>query len=92
MVFSSSLFFPSVEVIFLLLILLKLEGDTLILHVMLTGTDYNEIRTSLAASYFTFVLLVKSVITTMFNICSMGTKVMNLSLTVGSFFSLDRAF
>lgn len=52
---------------------------------MLTGTNYNGIRNCSAASYFIYALLVKSIITN--NICSMGTKVMNLSLTNGSFLS-----
>lgn len=52
---------------------------------MLTGTNYNGIRNCSAASYFIYALLVKSIITN--NICSMGTKVMNWSLTNGSFLS-----
>lgn len=85
---SGSLFFPCVEVIFHLLIFVKLEDITLILHiVMLTGTNYNGIRNCSAASHFIYALLVKSIIPN--NICSTGTKVVNLSLTNGSF-SLDQ--
>ena len=53
-------------------------------------TNYTGIRTSSAVSHCIYAFLVKSVYHEY--VCSIGTKVMNLHLTDGSFFSLDQWF